>query len=139
MARRERGAATSKLTGSPGPVSASLPILGHSLRRAGAVAVPYAFPSGGLAWQSARSRLIPKQTPKARRRQLGVADGMLDRLVAQIALNGARTSQTVPKGQQDHGCVAMAPAVVLGRLNQPLDLSLSQVLAGPIRGIGAIT
>jgi hypothetical protein len=54
MARRERGAATSKLTGSPGPVSASLPILGHSLRRAGAVAAPYAFPSGGLAWQSAQ-------------------------------------------------------------------------------------
>ena len=35
--------------------------------------------------------------------------------------------QTVPKGQQDHGCVAMAPAVVLGRLNEALDLSLSQV------------
>jgi hypothetical protein len=30
----------------------------------------------------------------------------------------------------------MAPAVVFGRLNQALDLSLSQVLAGPIRGIG---
>jgi len=37
----------------------------------------------------------------------------------------------VPKGQQDHGCVTMAPAVVLGRLNQPLDLALGQVLTGP--------
>jgi hypothetical protein len=30
----------------------------------------------------------------------------------------------------------MAPAVGLGRLNQPFDLALGQVLAGPIRGIG---
>jgi hypothetical protein len=43
----------------------------------------------------ARSRLIPKQTPKARRRQLGVADGMLDRLVAQIALDGARIDAVI--------------------------------------------
>src|SRR5262249_59299183 len=33
-------------------------------------------------------------------------------------------SQPVPEGQQNHGCVTMAPAVVLGRLDQPLDLSL---------------
>jgi hypothetical protein len=38
---------------------------------------------------AARLRLIPKQTPKARRGQLGVSDGMLNRLMAQIALNGA--------------------------------------------------
>ena len=38
--------------------------------------------------------------------------------------------QTVPEGQQDHGGVAMAPAVVLSRLNQPLDLSLRQVPRG---------
>jgi hypothetical protein len=30
----------------------------------------------------------------------------------------------------------LAPTVVFGRLNQALDLSLSQVLTGPIRGIG---
>jgi hypothetical protein len=30
----------------------------------------------------------------------------------------------------------MAPAIVLGRLNQPLDLVLGQVLAGPIDRIG---
>ena len=30
----------------------------------------------------------------------------------------------------------MAPAVVLGCLNQPFDLPLGEVLAGPIRGIG---
>jgi len=29
----------------------------------------------------------------------------------------------------------MAPAVVLGSLNQPLDLALGQVLAGPIRSV----
>ena len=40
--------------------------------------------------------------------------------------------QTVPKGQQNHRCVAMAPAIVLGRLNQPLDLALGQMLAGPV-------
>jgi integrase len=38
-----------------------------------------------------------------------------------------------------HSCgynITMAPTVVLGCLNQPLDLSLGQVLAGSIRGIG---
>src|SRR5262249_23244039 len=43
--------------------------------------------------------------------------------------------QTVPEGQQDHGCVAMAPAVVLGRLYQPLDLALGQVLAGAVGSV----
>ena len=39
--------------------------------------------------------LIPKQALKARRRELGVSDGVLDRLVAQIALDGARIDAIV--------------------------------------------
>ena len=39
--------------------------------------------------------LIPKQALKSRRRQLGVADGMLDRLVAQVALDGARIDAVI--------------------------------------------
>ena len=42
----------------------------------------------------------------------------------------------MPEGQQDHGRVTMAPAVVLGGLNQPPDLALGQVLTGPIGGVG---
>jgi len=41
-------------------------------------------------------------------------------------------SETVPEGQQHHGCVTMAPAVVLGRLNQSLDFALGEVFAGSI-------
>ena len=41
----------------------------------------------------------------------------------------------LPEGQQDHGCVTKAPAVVLGRLNKALDLSLGQLLARPIRHV----
>jgi len=39
--------------------------------------------------------LIPKQTLKARRRELGIADGVLYRLVAQIALDGARIDAVI--------------------------------------------
>jgi hypothetical protein len=42
----------------------------------------------------------------------------------------------VPEGQQDHGGVAVAPAVFFGGLNQPLHFPLGQVLAGPIGGVG---
>src|SRR5215813_8005028 len=41
----------------------------------------------------------------------------------------------MPKGNQDHGGIAVAPAVVLGCLDQPLYLPLGQVLAGPVLGI----
>src|SRR5262249_47184991 len=37
---------------------------------------------------------------------------------------------------QDHGGIAVAPAVVLGRLDQPLHLPLGQVLAGSVFRIG---
>ena len=39
--------------------------------------------------------LVPKKALKARRRQLSVADGVLDRLVAQIALDGARIDAVI--------------------------------------------
>jgi hypothetical protein len=39
--------------------------------------------------------LIPKQAFKARRREFGIANGVLDRLVAQIALDGARIDAVV--------------------------------------------
>src|SRR5262249_12384778 len=65
-----------------------------------------------------------------------VQDGVfeVDLLPAQVHQLGG--PQTMPEGQQDHGGVAMAPAVVSGGLNQPLDLALGQVLAGPIGGVG---
>ena len=33
----------------------------------------------------------------------------------------------MPEGQQDHGCVAMRPAIALAAFNQALDLRLGQV------------
>src|SRR5215471_6558478 len=65
-----------------------------------------------------------------------VQDGVfqVDLLPAQVHQLGG--PETVPEGQQEHCRVAMAPAVVLGGLNQPLDLALGQVLAGPIDGVG---
>ena len=38
--------------------------------------------------------------------------------------------ETVPKGQQDHGCVTMAPAIALGRLNQPRFPTATHPLTG---------
>ena len=50
--------------------------------------------------------LIPKKSLKARRRQLGVSDGVLDRLVAQIALDRACIDaiirQLVPAAMPQH-------------------------------------
>jgi hypothetical protein len=39
--------------------------------------------------------LIPKQTPKARGCQLSIANGVLDRFVAQVALDGARIDAVI--------------------------------------------
>ena len=39
--------------------------------------------------------LIPKQAPKPGRRELGISNRMLDRLVAQIALDGARIDAVI--------------------------------------------
>ena len=44
--------------------------------------------------------------------------------------------QAVPIGDEDHGGVAVTPAVLAGRLDQLLDLGLGQVLAGPQFGVG---
>ena len=44
--------------------------------------------------------------------------------------------QAMAIGDQDHGGIAVAPAVALGGLDQLLDLGLGQVLAGPV-GVGA--
>ena len=41
-----------------------------------------------------------------------------------------RSPQAVPVGHKDHGGVPMPPAVLPGGVHQPLDLGLSQVLAG---------
>ena len=43
--------------------------------------------------------------------------------------------QTVAIGDKDHGRVAVAIAVVLGRPDQALDLGLGEVLASPIGGV----
>jgi len=64
---------------------------------------------------------------------LGAADidgaGLeLDRRPLQAA--ELRDPQSVAETYQDHRCVAVAVAVALGRLDQALDLTLGQVLAG---------
>ena len=45
-------------------------------------------------------------------------------------------AQAVPVGHKDHRGVPVAPAVALGRVHQPLDLGLGQVLAGAQLGVG---
>src|SRR5262245_65603676 len=45
-------------------------------------------------------------------------------------------SQSMPEGQQDHGRIAVAIPITARRLHQPLDLSLGEVFADPIMGIG---
>jgi hypothetical protein len=59
-------------------------------------------------------------------------DGVFQVHLFPTQVNQFRGPQTVPEGQQDHCRVAMAPAIVLGRFNQPLDLALGQMLAGPV-------
>ena len=44
--------------------------------------------------------------------------------------------QAVPEGNEDHRRIAVAPAVGPGGLDQPLDLSLGQVLADAVHGVG---
>ena len=60
--------------------------------------------------------------------------GELDLVPAQVHQFGS--AQAVPVGHQDHGGVAVAPAVSLGGLHQPLDLGLGQVFAGAQLGVG---
>jgi len=42
----------------------------------------------------------------------------------------------VPVGDEDHGGVAEAPSVALGRFHEPLDLGLGEVLPPPQLGVG---
>jgi hypothetical protein len=42
-------------------------------------------------------------------------------------------AQRMAVGQQDRGCIAMAPAVATGGVHQPLDLVLGEVLARSTR------
>jgi hypothetical protein len=42
----------------------------------------------------------------------------------------------VPVGERDHGGVAVAVAVAFGRLHQPLDFGLGQMLPFTVIGIG---
>ena len=65
-----------------------------------------------------------------------VQDGVFQVCLLPAQVHQLGGSKTMPEGQQNHGCVTMAPAVVPGRLNQPLDLAFGQVFAGPVRGIG---
>ena len=44
--------------------------------------------------------------------------------------------QAVPEGNEDHRRIAVAPAVGPGGLDQALDLSLGQVLADAVHGVG---
>src|SRR5260221_7503696 len=63
--------------------------------------------------------------------------GKIDLLPAQGAQLGR--SQAVPEGEQDHGRIPMAVPIPPCCLNQPLDLSLGEVLAGSIMPIWAAT
>ena len=56
--------------------------------------------------------------------------GEVDLIPAQV--DQLADPQAVAIGDQDHGRVPVAPAVLAGRLDQLLDLGLGQVLAGPI-------
>src|SRR5262245_43028154 len=58
----------------------------------------------------------------------------LNLLPAQI--DKLRRAQAVPEGSQDHGCIAMAVPVRLGRRQEPLDLRLGQMLTGSVCAIG---
>ena len=49
-----------------------------------------------------------------------------DRRPLQVAQ--LRHAQTMPEADQDHGRIALAMAVALGCLHQPVDLELGQVL-----------
>jgi hypothetical protein len=53
----------------------------------------------------------------------------VDLIPAQVEQLGH--SQPMAVGDEDHGGVAMAPAVVFGFRHKPFDLSLGQVHAGP--------
>jgi hypothetical protein len=50
-----------------------------------------------------------------------------DRRPLQVA--ELRHAQTMPEADQDHGRIALAMAVALGRLDQSVDLKLGEVLA----------
>ncbi len=45
-------------------------------------------------------------------------------------------SLPLPIGHKDHSGVPVAPTVPLGRIDEPLDLALGQVLTGPQGGVG---
>src|SRR5258705_7264284 len=51
--------------------------------------------------------------------------------VAPLELTQLRGPQPVPEGDQDHGRIAMAPAIALGGGDQLLNLALGQMLARP--------
>jgi hypothetical protein len=42
----------------------------------------------------------------------------------------------VPKGDQDHGRIAVTVPITFGSLDQLLDLSFGQVFTGAILGVG---
>jgi len=44
--------------------------------------------------------LIPKKALKTRRRELSIADGVLDRLVAQIALDGSGIQELADQAKE---------------------------------------
>ena len=61
--------------------------------------------------------------------------GEVDLIPAQVDQFGC--PEAVAIGHQDHRGIPVAPSVALGGLEQPLDLGLRQVLAGPQVGVGA--
>ena len=85
-----------------------------------------------------RAHLVAHDRVRARGARLDPADVQC-RLV-EVDLSPAQVDQladpqTVAIGDKDHGRVAVAPAVVLGRPDQALDLGLGEVLARPIGSV----
>ena len=62
-----------------------------------------------------------------------VSRSELDLIPAQV--HEFRYAQAMTVSHEDHGGVAVAPAVAVGSFHQPLDLGLSQVFAGAQIGV----
>jgi hypothetical protein len=97
----------------------------------------------GFALETAqRAQLTAGDRVCARRTTFGSADVQtaaleVDLIPAQPDQLGG--SQTVSEGNKDHGCIAVAISIVLGGLDQLLDLGFGQVFAGAILGVRTST
>ena len=109
----------------PGTVAPIHPVGFIVIGKTRVYGVPVAeeYPSEGMRGRRAALR-SPHMQPRP---------GVIDLLPPQI--DQFRSPQAMPKGQQDHGGIAVPLAVATGRIHQLLDFGLSQVLARAEIGI----